>query len=76
VPFFAQKLNEEKNDHPFLSLVGKIKKYENKFREHTEKLRRHLSKREIYKNFRPEKIEQLIMEQHALLKQLKGVDEV
>lgn len=27
VPFFSQKLNEEKNDHPFLSLMGKIKKY-------------------------------------------------
>jgi hypothetical protein len=35
VPFFSQKLNEEKNDHPFLSLMGKIKKYENKFKEHT-----------------------------------------
>ena len=45
VPFFSQKLNEEKNDHPFLSLMGKIKKYENKFKEHTEKLRRHLLKR-------------------------------
>ena len=45
VPFFSQKLNEEKNDHPFLSLMGKIKKYENKFKEHTEKIRRHLLKR-------------------------------
>lgn len=34
VPFFSQKLNEEKNDHPFLSLVGKIKKCDNKFRDH------------------------------------------
>jgi len=34
VPFFSQKLNEEKNDHPFLSLVGRIKKYDNKCREH------------------------------------------
>lgn len=34
VPFFSQKLNEEKNDHPFLQLVGRIKKYENKFRDH------------------------------------------
>ena len=45
VPFFSQKLNEEKNDHPFLSLMSKIKKYENKFKEHTEKIRRHLQKR-------------------------------
>lgn len=57
VPFFSQKLNEEKNDHPFLSLMGKIKKYENKFKEHTEKLRRHLLKREMYKNFSIDTIE-------------------
>ena len=53
VPFFAQKLNEEKNDHPFLSLVGKIKKYDSKFKEHSEKLRRHLSKRNFYRDFKP-----------------------
>lgn len=57
VPFFSQKLNEEKNDHPFLSLVGKIKKCENKFRDHAEKLRRHLLKRDLYKNFKSEKVE-------------------
>jgi hypothetical protein len=41
VPFFSQKLNEDKADHPFLSLNGKIKKYEKKFNDHSEKLRRH-----------------------------------
>ena len=76
VPFFSQKLNEEKNDHPFLSLVGKIKKCENKFREHAEKLRRHLHKREVYKNFRSEKIEELIGEQHGLLQELRRTDPV
>ena len=74
VPFFSQKLNEEKNDHPFLSLMGKIKKYENKFKEHTEKLRRHLLKREMYKNFKAETIEEIITEQHELLKIIRQKD--
>ena len=51
VPFFSQKLNEEKNDHPFLSLNSKIKKIDKKFQDNTEKLRRHLMKKEIYKIF-------------------------
>lgn len=76
VPFFSQKLNEEKNDHPFLSLMGKIKKYENKFKEHTEKLRRHLLKRDLYKNFSPDKIEEIITEQHVLLQILKKSDPI
>jgi hypothetical protein len=70
VPFFSLKLNEERNDHPFLSLIGKIKKYENKFRDHTEKLRRHLAKRDLYRDFTSHKIEQIIAEQQHLLKQL------
>lgn len=57
-------------------MVGKIKKYENKNREHTEKLRRHLAKRDIYRDFRPEKIEEIIMEQQRLLKELQKADPV
>lgn len=57
VPFFSQKLNEEKNDHPFLSLMSRIKKFEGRFKENAEKLRRHLTKRNIYMNFTAEKIE-------------------
>lgn len=76
MPFFSLKLNEERNDHPFLSLIGKIKKYENKFRDHTEKLRRHLCKRELYKNFSSEKIEEIIAEQHRLLKELNLPDPI
>jgi hypothetical protein len=74
VPFFSQKLNEEKNDHPFLSLMGKIKKYENKFKEHTEKLRRHLLKRDLYRNFRAESVEQIITQQHHLLQLINKKD--
>ncbi len=64
-------MNEEKNDHPFLSLNSKIKKTDKKFQDSTEKLRRHLMKKEIYKNFKPETIEAIISEQHELLKKLK-----
>lgn len=71
VPFFAQRLNEEKNDHPYLSINGKIKKLDKKYSEHSEKLRRHLAKRELYKNFTPESIEAIIQEQNELLKVLK-----
>ena len=74
VPFFSQKLNEEKNDHPFLSLVGKIKKCENKYRDHAEKLRRHLLKRDLYKNFKAEKVEELIVEQQKLLQEFRKND--
>lgn len=74
VPFFSQKLNEEKNDHPFLSLVAKIKKCENKFRDHSEKLRRHLLKREFYRDFTSDKVEQLISEQQKLLQELRKND--
>lgn len=72
LPFFSQKLNEEKNDHPYLSLNSKIKKYEKKYQDHAEKLRRHLAKREIYKNFKPAHIESIIKEQYKLLKILKS----
>lgn len=34
LPFFSQKLNEEKNDHPYLSLNSKIKKYEKRYQDH------------------------------------------
>ena len=74
VPFFSQKLNEEKNDHPFLALVGKIKKYDAKFREHSEKLRRHLKKRELYREFRAEKVEEILKEQQGLLRTLSQTD--
>ena len=40
--------------------MGKIKKYDNKFKDHTEKLRRHLLKRELYKNFTADKVEEII----------------
>ena len=35
VPFFCQKLHEDKNDHPFMQLTGKVKKYDAKFKEHS-----------------------------------------
>ena len=78
VPFFAQKISEERIDHPYMSLHTKIKKFDKKFQDHSEKLRRHLAKKEIYENFTPEKIEDIISEQHELLKILrkrKPVDE-
>jgi hypothetical protein len=56
--------------------MGKIKKYENKFRDHTEKLRRHLNKRELYKNFSSEQVEKIITEQHRLLQELRITDPV
>ena len=40
-----------------MSLAGKIKKYDAKFKEHSEKLRRHLLKRNLYRDFRVERIE-------------------
>jgi hypothetical protein len=57
-------------------MMGKIKKYENKFKDHTEKLRRHLLKRDLYKNFSPEKVEEIITEQHLLLQILKKSDPI
>jgi len=53
-------------------LNSKIKKYEKKYQDHAEKLRRHLAKREIYKNFKPAHIENIIKEQYKLLKILKS----
>ena len=61
-----------------MSLHTKIKKFDKKFQDHSEKLRRHLAKKEIYENFTPDKIEDIISEQHELLKILrkrKPVDE-
>lgn len=55
-----------------MSLNSKIKKYEKKYQDHAEKLRRHLAKREIYKNFKPAHIENIIKEQYKLLKILKS----
>lgn len=54
--------------------MGKIKKYDNKFKDHTEKLRRHLLKRDLYKNFTADKVEEIINEQHQLLQILKKSD--
>lgn len=71
MPFFAQKLNEEKSEHPYLSINGKIKKYEKKFHDHSEKLRRHLAKKQLYENFSPKSIESIINEQNELLKVLR-----
>ena len=48
VPFFAQKISEERIDHPYMSLHTKIKKFDKKFQDHSEKLRRHLAKKDIY----------------------------
>lgn len=76
VPFFSQKLNEEKNDHPFLSLVGRIKKYEGKFRDHAEKLRRHLAKRHLYQNFSTQALEKLLEEQAKLVAELQRAEPV
>jgi hypothetical protein len=57
-------------------LNSKLKKYEKKYQDHCEKLRRHMVKREIYKNFKPEQIEGIIREQYKLLKILKSNEAV
>lgn len=73
MPFLSQRI-DEKNDkvieNPYYFLHQKIKKIDKAIQEHTEKMRRHVFKREIYRNFNQQTIEKIITEQNDLLKEL------
>lgn len=57
-------------DNPYFYLAQKIKKIDKAIQEQTEKMRRHVFKREVYKNFNQETIEKILVEQNQLLRDL------
>ena len=75
MPFLAQKSNENSDkttpENPYFYLNSKIKKIEKTIQDNLEKIRRHALKREIYRNFTKEKIEDIVREQHQLLEDME-----
>jgi hypothetical protein len=73
MPFLSQRIDEKNEkgiENPYYFLHQKIKKIDKAIQEHTEKMRRHVFKREIYRNFNQQTIEKIITEQNELLREL------